>query len=353
MLKLTNSDLLQGGIKKGACGQKAIFNIGGEKYFFKPNYINNSKKYTHQNNYEVFMSYLLNKFGVKNILKYDYAQYDNGQEIVDGCVSKSFLTPDVVREMDLLTIMEFVYYTKKSHQILDLQKTFTKNEFDDFYKNKPSNYKNALSKPHHFTVDEICQSVQDFCKLYKIDFNIKEIKQNLLSTVVIDYFCCNDDRNWQNIDFLLCDNNGKLTLKPTPIYDNAFALGAWYINNKTLEELEPMYKYVWTIVGISNLTQPEGFDLSIKGNKTLSNMGHLALDIWDIAQRDASIKDLVNKFKSLNLRDEMAQFEKEYNVSIDDSEKGAMDTFFEERKKHYQKRENKMEKLIQNSLDKA
>lgn len=337
----------------GACGAKYIFDIDGQKYFFKGNFTQSAAVEDFEEAVEVeirqdiiesFASSMLRSVGVHDAVNYRLAEF-NGER---GCVSKDFKTPETLREFPLYDIMILNFYNDLQNYPYPITTRFSKEEERVFLHRTQK----AEKMFYLFNVEDILEQLDKFTQTYNLSYDRDEIKKFLNKMCVVDYFLCNDDRNWQNITFLM-QNNGTTTpqLVNAPIYDNGYALGTWYIDNIMSDERKS--GDVIALLGFNDVDprdlngwHPQLIHDNIRANKTLQNNGVLAIDIADLARKDKDIKDLVDKFVKFDIDKKLDEFEFFNDIEVPEKYRDMMSKIYKLRVEHYSKRDRKLHKLL-------
>ncbi len=346
-------------IKKGACGKKYIFDIDGQKYYFKGNFEQSAAdadfEYAtpvevRQDIVESFTSSLLRSVGVHDAVNYRLASFEGER----GCISKDFKTPQTVKEFSLCEIMAFNFYNDRNKGRIPLDFKFQHEDIEFFVR------KNRVNEKIFFmlNVEDIIKEIEKFTQTYGMAFDAQKMSDFLTEMCVVDYFICNDDRNWENITFLMqLDDTTTPKLINAPIYDNGYALGTWYVDN--IFSLENDRQDVIALLGLSDVNLKElGGDYgglvlqNTRHNNTLKNNGALALDIHSLTKQNPHIKNIVDNFVDLDMDKKLDEFEWTNDIETPDKYRDIINQMYSSRIAHYTKRVRKLQKLLDKGNEK-
>ncbi len=349
-------------IKKGASGKKYRFTTPDGDIFFKSNYTYpQGDAEIRQDIVETFVSSLLQKMNVPNVLEYQLAHYQD----MNGCTSPNFIPKDS-KEITYHQITYINYLNSK-------RKSKVPYDYDEPVKSITGKRKKTVEKIVHknsqkfkmfnrtlpkymdgfATIDDIESTIKQYCDTYNIAVDLDNVKQNLLNIIVIDYFLCNTDRNWQNFNFIVSHEDAKLKLSPTPIFDNGYAFGMGYFHNPIFAQQTDAYKKVVSWLSISDITKNDSIPRALavdiwensQQNNILKNNGSLTLDIYSLAKSNPTVAKLVDNFTHLDIKKELSEFSKKENIDISPEVSAYITLFFDTRKNNYTDTVRRLEKI--------
>lgn len=163
---------------------------------------------------EVIFYKICKRLGV-DCVEYKLAQYQKGDQIVEGVICQNY-NPDECVELSGYTILE----------------NYRNYIYDNFNgKNVPNdntleNYKRSLNciKITHTPLESEHGT--------NLSVDINKIYKQMAKMLILDYICCQSDRNWFNISFLI-DSKTK-ELKMTPLFDNG-NIFSWNFRESVIE----------------------------------------------------------------------------------------------------------------------
>ncbi len=303
--------------KKGI-SPKFSYHLNGETYIFKGNY-----KDMRQDISEVLFSRILKKTGCKNFVEYHMAEYQ-GQ---NGCVSKSFFTPDVLDEIFLMNMEQMTYYFEKNHERTHFTGSVDAKFFDEFFEAHLQKPENMELGQYIMSIPSVCGEVEKFCKIYGYTCDMDKLKKRLSEAVVYDYFLCNSDRHWNNLTFLTKEKDGVRSIELSPLFDNGEAFGF----SSGLSEMEIKRQGVVMQLGYSQNGQISDF----KNNRYFEKGGIVASDIYELTKQDEKMKELVEKLVNLNISAVIDEMEKDEQCSIPPKIREKIIDNITERQSHY------------------
>lgn len=311
---------------KGGASKKYILNIDDEKYFFKMNY-----SIFQQNFIEVFTSKLLTKLGVENVVDYNFASYQGNE----GCISKTYKSSDVKSEITFMDILAYNYYFKKTGILAPLNKKLESEIYDETWDGLDG-FEDDVQ--YDFSCEQICNEVETFCLNNDIALDKRKLYNRIREVATIDYFIANADRNCSNIAFLIKGEDNNLNCEIAPIFDNgeSFLFNSSDIDNKDFNK-------ILTRISVSDV----GIHYSLKENKYLKDGNLIIADIFEMTKQNKEIGNLVNKFLSLNIEEEIVQFEIEQGKVFPVEIKEQMVKVFNARINHYKELVSKLNKKIE------
>lgn len=346
--------------------KKYTFVINGDKYFFKLNtkhnklndevdgeiddeigeildfddYWEDEKNSVSYNQalIEVIVSNLFEKVGLKNFVKYKLAEYDG--EI--GCLCKSYFEKETSTEIQMSDILVLNYLNQRDGFLHSIDTNYSDEICDESYEFYSVSKKCCvpfidIHGQYTFSVDDILEEIIKFAKNYNFDFDEKQIKKGLEQIVVCDFFTCNNDRNLTNIGFLLNDKE-KPFLKLTPIFDNGYSFGKSYVGKLRPYHDLPMF---YMSLGFSDIGK-----YKLLENSLLEKGGIVAVDIYELAHKDADIAKLVNGFLKTDIEEIIDEIEKENGITINSNHRDFPNRFFSNRVNIYKKVSHKLDKIF-------
>ena len=321
-------------INKGAY-PKFIFNINGEKYFFKMNDFDEEEKiYYHQDIIEVFSSHFFKAVGYGNYVEYFFAHY--GPRI--ACASKSFLKEKDMREITLERILELEYANKTDNLVYDFDANlYSKRTYDDFYNAQAeSTYKNYDGNQYFHSEDYVIESLITFCKNYKLKYNESQLRKHYREMTILDFFMCNDDRNWSNICFVIGHDK---TLRPAPLFDNGYSFGMNFFETKYNANNAPyIFHNGFSDIGMHNALDNFPF---------LKNGGVVAVDIYELCQKDKTLSSRVERILNVDIKKLIKIFEQEHEIKLNKNIKSKITEFFESKISLYKKTQSRLNRKLQ------
>lgn len=146
-----------------------------------------------------------------------------------GFASKSYRKPNIVTSFTLLDVIRpedelSAHFTNYDKTYCSVEKTLR--DLPTFIKKKSEVFAN--SHP---------DMPNPFDSLHITD----EVKQELVTHVLVDYLVCNDDRHTENIEFLIKKNESGYALALAPMFDNGRALGLYRSKDKCLLSQEQSF----------------------------------------------------------------------------------------------------------------
>ncbi|MBR4270371.1 MAG: hypothetical protein IKQ31_01680 [Clostridia bacterium] len=339
-------------VKKGASGKKYKIQTPDGEMFFKSNYTYpNGDMEIRQDIIETFISNLLQKMNVPNVLEYKLAHFQD----MDGCSSPNFIPKDskevTYHQIAYINYLNSKRKSKVPYDYAEPEKSITgkrkKAVAKIVHKNSQKFRMFDRTLPKYMdsfaTLDDIETTIQQYCDSYNIDVDIDNVKQNFFNIVVIDYFLCNTDRNWQNFNFIISHEGTKLKLSPTPIYDNGYAFGMGYYHNPIFANQTEAYKKVISWLSLTDITNnsniPRALAVDIwensQQNNILKNNGSLTLDIYSLTKSNPAIANLVDKFTQLDINKELLEFSSQQNIEISPELSAYISLFFKTRQSNY------------------
>ena len=311
--------------------KKMFFEMNGKTYLFKENY-----KDIRRDIIESLYSFILQKVGAENFVKYEMAQYKG----VDGCICESFKDDSTKYEISLVDILMFNYMYNKDKKRCDLSTQFDDDTFDEFYRydtlNSPSYGEYDIS------LDYVLEGIQEFCKIYKIKCDFNSLQSRLKDIVVYDFFLCNGDRHWANLEFLINeDEDRQLNMELTKIFDNGEAFGF----SSALQNRKVARSYVDVRLGISENGRTNKF----RGNKYFDRGKIVATDIYELSQKDNRIKNYVDKFLDFDIEKTLEEFENTEECKIPEDMREEIMQNLKIRRKQYITSVDKLQKRLDKS----
>lgn len=140
-----------------------------------------------------------------------------------GFVSKSYKNPDVVASFTLLDVIRpedevAAHFTNYDKTYCSIEKTLR--DLPTYIKKKSELFAQAHpDQPNPF--DNLCATA--------------ELKDELVTHVLVDYVLGNDDRHTENIEFLITKTENGYELQLAPMFDNGRALGLYRDKEKFLQ----------------------------------------------------------------------------------------------------------------------
>ena len=313
----------------GFC-QKYVFKVGKIDYFFKKNYIGLQHKEVPAHIVETLCSRILKEVGCSNFLKYDIAMY--GRDL--GCVSKSYRNLETEKEINLVDIMVRNSFDKDKDKLgfyhIDKELSLV---IQDQLHNEMNNGKQA----YLFSIENIINEIETYCKNYDYNFDREKLTFQFIEMVISDYFFSNSDRNWRNISLVL---NEKDELRLAPIFDNGMSFG--FRTYPAGVRQEAIY------LGISDIGRLQDFEK----NGILRDNGLIVADILQVCQNDKRIKQYVDKFLSLDIKQFMQDFKLQENLEIKEDVENRIVESFTQRQQHFNMVKNKIDKRIDKNINK-
>lgn len=321
---------------------KFLLEINGETYIFKMNKTEQEKDgdFTYyQDIVEVFCSKFFKAVGIKNFVEYQLAKCGDDE----GCVCKSF-NEQGVQSLNLRSLLALNFYNEKDKKVYPISQQF---DVDTFYKewDNQNNLDNAKESvwgvQYSHSVDSLIAGLNKFSQTYNLNLDKNEIKKQLKEMVILDFFMYNGDRNPGNITFLVDKNN---MLKMAPLYDHGFNFGLDFIKRK----VDPKELGFGFHVGLSDVGRYHGFWES----KWLKMGGLVALDIYELSQKDDHIKTLVQNIRNCDFEKIFNEMETENGILIDKDIKSTIQNFFDSRVQKYDNTIRKLNKKINQNIEK-
>lgn len=312
--------------------KKFRFSFDNKSYFFKENpkkTINNKKTEFRSDFYEVLASYILEKTGCKNFVKYDFATFQGK----NGTISESFLREDE-EEITLAKIMQFLYANEKSGGVLPLNTQLDSGLLLECYKKYLENGYSLAGVV--WTIADILNSVEEFAKTYDLSFDRAEFSRNLSEIAVYDYFLGNTDRTWHNIAFVYSAKEKNISV--APIFDNASCFDSYIsaIDDKNVDE-------IYALMGFSGLKDEDY-------NNLLKNGGALVVDFLNEAKNNERVNNLIEILKNLDIKSTISAFENDKNVKIDSKDSENIIQSFEYRVSTFNQKSNKLTQKLNNEI---
>ena len=332
MINIDNVEKLN--IPTKGISPKMFFKMNNKVYLFKENY-----KDIRRDILESLYSYILQQVGAKNFVKYELAQYKD----TNGCICESFVDDSVKHQIRFVDILMFNYIFEKDKKRCSLDTKFDDNTFEKFY--KYDTVTNPSFGEYDFSLDTIIESVKRFCKTYRIKCDYNELISRIKDIIVFDFFLCNGDRHWSNLEFLIKeDEDNQLNIELTKIFDNGEAFGF----SSALKNRKLARSYVDVRVGVSEIGRTNKF----KGNHYFERGKIVAIDINELAKSDIKIRDYVEKLSSFDIHNTLKDFEKYENCVIPNEMKEEIIKNLEIRREQYTKSVEKLQRRIIKSQNK-
>lgn len=260
---------------------------------------------------EVFSSFVLQKLGVENCVKYEFGAVSAGNY---GSVCESFITPDVKYQksfFDMLMIYKFNGKLDSKYSILE-EKMLDQEMLDE----NPGMYLNSVE-----FVDKI---MREICDNHNINYDSELMRDRLNQMAICDYFMANEDRNMSNIEFLFKEKDGKLTCELAPNFDFAYCFGIRHCKSYETRFISHF--------GISEIGQKS---VEYTKSRLFKDGGIIVGDIMDLAKQDDKYAILVDKFMNLDMQTTVREFEKEYILRFKPEERELIYKTFNDRIEKY------------------
>ena len=240
-----------------------------EKWLFKN--INRSNKScnqtkTYEDIGEVVFSRICKKLKV-DCVEYKLATALNEEEKIEGVICKNYNSDNSV-EMSGYTLLEsYRRYIYDNYQGLQIPA-----------ENTLENYKLSLENLNFVqTENKKHKNAQSF------SLNPEKIYRQLSRMLILDYLCCQSDRNWYNISFLIDDKTK--TLEMAPLFDNG-NIFSWNFRKAVIEQQYKVLKRESAYSRYIELYNSKSMAMGIK-----TPVSHRNID-KQIQSNNVKIKDL-------------------------------------------------------------
>ena len=289
--------------------------LSQDKWLFK----NTNKILTSKNNSaktfedigEVIFSKICKKLNI-DCVDYKLAEIQDAFGLRQGVICKNY-NPDSFPEFSGYAILEFY-------------RNFIYDNFNGIISandNTLANYKKSLN----------CIMLNYQGKeIFNINVNVNQIFRSLTKMMILDFICCQSDRNWYNISFLI-DTNTK-ELKMAPLFDNG-NIFSWnfresVINHQkivlskisTYEKFKELYQSKSLALGINTPVSNRDTENSTKANnlKYKNLPGNIIEEeLSDLIIQDVELQKFLNKCKNIPtyLEEAFNEFNEEYEENYE------------------------------------
>lgn len=373
MLNLQKNDEEKIGLNYNGCLSVKNFNvfkIEGRRFLFCAE--QSEKQNVKKELVKVFCSRILENSKNCSFLVYDLAKFDDkvgsfSPFILDDKTLYFFTLED----LELISQENSIVNCK-----IDLEQFKVNENFGAFYSVNEKFEKEHNLKTFQLTsVDEILDFLKNFCEKFDFALNLKSVRLQLSEIVICDYFLCNDDRTFNDIVFLVKNNNGRkeLIVAPSFGFGNSFRIinyqkyleiiknkkwenfpilekieNKFSCNNSILEKTGKLFNLTKNAPNL-NFEQKKKFNesvcnLSVKGyivskfeNGIFLNYCSTAIDILNLARKDEKLEKLVNYFLNLDIIKALIYFEIEEKVTIEQPLKDFIEEEFLYKREIYKK----------------
>lgn len=213
-----------------------------EEWLFKNTnkalYVDNTTQ-TFEDVGEVIFSKICRKLGI-DCVDYKLAQYQDNDGLRYGVICKDY-NPEQFSEFS-------------GHAILEIYTNFMHDNFKGFShsnENTLFNYKRSFN----------CIMLQHDKEKTDIRVNVTNVFRLLSKMMILDYICCQSDRNFYNISFLLDRNTQEL--KMVPLFDNG-NIFSWNFRESVINHQNIVLSKEPTIERFKELYQSKSLALGVK-----------------------------------------------------------------------------------------